>query len=124
MSADASTMQTPPGDSLRPSPSFFCMILSLCEDLASHHSIVDASGFKRCAVFVGQRDEHGFRFTDMHAEVLVTHGHAAPFVRSASHCSTSSRGTSWWSRYSCRCAGVFLIVPKLPPMTRTSLASS
>ena len=40
MSADASTMQTPPGDSLRPSPSFFCMILSLCEDLASHHSIV------------------------------------------------------------------------------------
>lgn len=26
-----------------------------------------ASGFKRCAVFVGQRDEHGFRFTDMHA---------------------------------------------------------
>src|SRR4029077_4609669 len=37
-------MQTPPGDSLRPSPSFFCMILSLCEDLESHHSIVEPAG--------------------------------------------------------------------------------
>src|SRR6476469_2479468 len=37
-------MQTPPGDNLRPSPSFFCMILSLCEVFASHHSNVQPAG--------------------------------------------------------------------------------